>query len=146
MAHAADYFTKEQQQKIKSAVAAAEKKTSGEIRVCIDSKIKHEALERAVFWFGKLKMHQTEERNGVLIFIAVEDRKFAVIGDSGIHEKVSQKFWDELVEKMKSFFSSNDLTGGLTHAIEHCGDALAKYFPHQRDDKNELSDEMTFGN
>lgn len=144
--HAADYFTEEQQQLIKNAVERAEKKTSGEIRICIDSKISGDAFDRAVFWFEKLNMQQTAQRNGVLIFISIEDRKFSVIGDYGIHEKVSQQFWEKLVEEMTAFFKKNDLTGGLIHAVEHCGNALATYFPANKEDKNELGDEMTFGN
>lgn len=143
---AADYFTSEQQQMIKAAVARAEKKTSGEIRICIDAKINQDAFDRAVFWFEKLNMHQTALRNGVLIFISIEDHKFSVIGDYGIHEKVSQQFWEKLVEEMTEFFKKNDLTGGLIYAVEHCGNALATYFPLHAEDKNELGDEMTFGN
>lgn len=145
MAHAADYFSEEQQLMIKAAIVRAERATSGEIRVCIDAHVLDDAFNRAVFWFEKLGMQHTKERNGVLIFIAAEDHKFSVIGDYGIHEKVTQQFWDNLVSEMKSFFSKNDLTGGLIHAIEHCGKALAVYFPYHKNDIDELPNEMIFG-
>jgi uncharacterized membrane protein len=145
MSQAADFFSEEQQLMIKAAVVRAERNTSGEIRVCIDAHVADEPLDRAVYWFDKLKMQNTKERNGVLIFIAIEDKKFSVIGDSGIHEKVTQQFWNDLVNEMKSFFAKNDLTGGLIHAIEHCGKALSTYFPYQRNDVDELPNEMVFG-
>lgn len=146
MAHAADYFTEEQQLMIKAAVARAEKHTSGEIRVCIDSHVADDAFDRAVYWFEKLGMQRTALRNSVLIFVAIEDHKFAVIGDYGIHEKVTQQFWDNLVSEMRAFFAKNDLTGGLIYAIEHCGTALSTYFPYQKNDVDELPNEMIFGN
>lgn len=145
MSQAADFFSEEQQLMIKAAVVRAERNTSGEIRVCIDAHVKDNALDRAVYWFEKLNMQNTKERNGVLIFIAVEDKKFSVIGDSGIHEKVTQQFWNDLINEMKSFFAKKDLTGGLIHAIEHCGTALSTYFPFHRNDVDELPNEMVFG-
>lgn len=92
MGNAADYFTDEQQLLLKNAIARAEKHTSGEIRIFIDSKIKSEIIDRAAEVFENLKMHETKLHNGVLIYVAIENRQFAIIGDSGIHEFVSQVF------------------------------------------------------
>ncbi len=145
MAHAADYFTEEQQSLIKNAVHRAEGHTSGEIRVCIDSKIDGDALVRAAEVFKQLKMHETALHNGVLIYVAIENRQFAVIGDSGIHAHVSQQFWDTLKEEMIPFFKNSDYTGALLFALNKTGHALAKYFPLQQNDKNELADDIFFG-
>jgi uncharacterized membrane protein len=145
MSHAADYFSEEQQLQIKNAVQQAESLTSGEIRVCIDSKIKGDAYARAVEFFHQLKMHETDLHNGVLIYVAIENKQFAVIGDSGIHQHVQQSFWDNLKDEMIPFFKNGDYTGGLLHAIAQAGNALVKHFPHKQDDKNELSDDIIFG-
>ena len=144
MAHAADYFTEEQQTLIKNAVHRAESKTSGEIRICIDSKIEGDTLTRAAEVFENLNMHKTALRNGILIYIAIENRQFAVIGDSGIHAHVQQSFWEILKEEMIPYFKNTDYTGGLLHAIDKTGNALVEFFPVQGDDKNELSDDIVF--
>jgi uncharacterized membrane protein len=145
MSHAADYFSDEQQLQIKNAVQQAEKRTSGEIRVCIDSKIKGDAYTRAVEFFHELKMHKTELHNGVLIYVAIENKQFAVIGDSGIHQHVHQQFWENLKEEMIPFFKNGDYTGALLHAIKQTGEALVKHFPYSKNDANELSDDIIFG-
>ena len=146
MSHAADYFSEEQQQQIKNAVKQAEQLTSGEIRVCIDSKITGDAYTRAIECFHQLKMHETKLRNGVLIYIAIENKQFAVIGDSGIHQHVHQTFWDNLKDEMIPFFKEGNFTGGLLHAIAQTGNALVKHFPYQKNDSNELADDIIFGN
>ncbi len=143
--HAADYFSAPQQLLIKNAVKQAEQLTSGEIRVCIDSKITGNAYQRAVEVFHQLNMHKTKLRNGILIYIAIENRQFAVIGDSGIHQHVHQQFWDDLKNEMITFFGNNDYTGGLLHAINKTGRALAQYFPFHHTDSNELPDDIIFG-
>lgn len=145
MSHASSYFSEEQQLLLKNAIARAEKNTSGEIRVFIDSIIKGDVLDRAAEVFETLKMHETKLHNGVLIYVAIESRQFAVIGDSGIHHHVSQSFWEKLKSEMIPFFKRQDYTGGLLHAIEEAGKKLKVHFPVKPDDVNELPNDVIFG-
>jgi uncharacterized membrane protein len=139
------FFTKEEQSAIVKAIAEAEKETSGEIRVHLESKCKGDVLDRAVQIFKKLKMHDTELRNGVLIYLAVADRKFAILGDVGINKKVPEDFWDKIKKLMSDNFSKNEFLTGITSGIDMIGKHLTEYFPVTADDKNELSDEISFG-
>jgi uncharacterized membrane protein len=141
---ASSFFTKEQQALILAAVKEAEENTSGEIRVHIETTCKTDVLDRAAWIFGKLGMHKTAERNGVLFYLAVEDKKFAVIGDGGINEKVPEGFWDDVKEHLRKEFSSGKFTEGLSEGIIMAGKQLKAHFPHQKDDVNELSDEISF--
>jgi uncharacterized membrane protein len=138
-------FTKEQQAAIVQAIVDAEKATSGEIRVHIESSCKIDVLDRATHVFKKLKMHKTALRNGVLIYVAVTDRKFAILGDAGINSKVPEGFWDQIKETVASHFTNNDYVGGLTKGIGMIGEKLKIYFPVMPDDVNELSNEISFG-
>ena len=123
----------------------AELDTSGEIRVHIDSKCKGDVMERALKVFGKLKIHETELRNGVLFYLAVKNRKFAVIGDEGINEVVPADFWEDIKADMLDAFREEKFTDGLIDGITKTGIYLKKHFPYQTDDVNELSDEISFG-
>jgi len=143
--NALNFFSKEQKELIKSAVQEAELNTSGEIRVHIDNKCKEDVMDRAAWWFAKLEMHKTELRNGVLFYLAVKDRKFAILGDSGINAVTPDNFWDDIKERMAGHFAEKDFTGGLREGILMAGEALKEQFPHQKDDVNELSDEISFG-
>jgi len=143
--NALNFFSKEQKDLIKSAVQEAELNTSGEIRVHIDNKCKEDVMDRAAWWFAKLEMHKTELRNGVLFYLAVKDKKFAILGDSGINAVTPDNFWDDIKEKMAGHFAELDFTGGLREGIVMAGGALKEQFPHQEDDVNELSDEISFG-
>ena len=138
-------FTTEQQQQIVSAVKAAELNTSGEIKVHIESKCKGDVLDRAAFLFDKLEMHKTELRNGVLIYLAVVDKKLAILGDAGINQKVPSGFWDSIKDFMITNFKAGSFTEGLTGGIKMAGEQLKQHFPYQSDDVNELSDEISFG-
>jgi len=142
---ASDFFSKEDQKKIEEAVKHAEHKTSGEIRVHIDSKCKGEVLDAAANVFGILNMHKTKMRNGVLIYLAVEDKKFAIIGDAGINQKVPANFWDNIKNDMLEHFRNAEFTKGLVHGITMAGTQLKQHFPHEKDDVNELPDEISFG-
>jgi uncharacterized membrane protein len=144
MPNARNFFTKEQQEDIRQAIMNAELDTSGEIRVHIENTCKGDALERALEVFNKLDMVKTESRNGVLIYLAVKNRKFAIIGDTGIHAAVTEIFWDSIRNKMMDHFRENQFTEGLVEAITETGKQLKVYFPYQTDDKNELSDEISF--
>ena len=138
------FFSKEEQQRIVSAIKEAELDTSGEIRVHIENHCKEEALERAAEMFYGLKMDRTAARNGILFYLAVKDRKFAIIGDEGINKNVEHDFWNDIKDEMISNFKENKFAEGLIAGILKCGEKLKEYFPHQSDDVNELSDEISF--
>ncbi|MFI5218198.1 MAG: TPM domain-containing protein [Bacteroidia bacterium] len=141
-----EFFTSENRDAITSAIKEAEKITSGEIRVFIDKKCPGDVLDQAAHVFHKLKMHQTKERNGVLIYVSISDHKFAIIGDAGIHQHVKDDFWNKIKDEMAEQFRKGNITGGLSHAIHAAGIALQKYFPRMKNDKDELSNEIVFGN
>ena len=145
MTSAKNFFTKAQKDEIKKAILKAELDTSGEIKVHIENNCDEEVLDRAAYWFSKLKMDKTELRNGVLFYLAVKSRKFAIIGDEGINVQVPKDFWDELKEEMAAHFAKQEFTEGLSHGIEKAGKRLKKHFPYHSDDINELSDEISFG-
>lgn len=142
---AKQFFTPEQQAEILNAVQQAEQNTSGEIRVHIENKCDGDALARSVYLFKKLGMTKTKQRNGVLFYLAVEHRKFAVLGDIGIDAVVPENFWDEVKTIMLNDFKEGHFTEGLTKAIEKAGNSLKKHFPYQSDDVNELPDDVSFG-
>lgn len=140
-----EFIGKSEQGRITEAIKAAELNTSGEIRVHIESKCGDDVLERAVYIFNYLKMHKTQARNGVLIYVAVESRKFAIIGDTGINAKVPDGFWNDIKQKMGVSFAAGDYTGGLCTAIHEAGESLKVYFPYSKDDINEQPDDISFG-
>jgi len=130
------------------AIQAAEKTTSGEIRVYVESHIpkKQDALERATQLFFKNKMNETKDRNGVLVYVAVEDKKLAVFGDQAIHEKVGIEFWYSQVQEMTAHFKEGGYVEGMTKVVSAVGQALTHHFPYDRvTDVNELSDEIMVG-
>ncbi|MBD3750165.1 MAG: TPM domain-containing protein [Sphingobacteriales bacterium] len=137
-------LTHQEEEKIKQAIEWAEKATSGEIRVCIEKNCEKDAYERAVECFFDLKMERTALRNGVLIYVALADKKFAIIGDSGINRVVSDDFWDSTKKLMIEQFKKNEIVNGITLGIIEAGKQLKKYFPHQSDDTNELSNDIVF--
>ncbi len=138
------FFTDHQKEIIRKAIEVAEEKTSGEIRVHIEQKCKGDVLKCAEKVFGKLKMHKTKERNGVLFYLAIDSRVFAIYGDQGIHAKVPNGFWNEISAHMEKLFQKGNFTEGLAEGIAMAGNQLAKHFPHQENDKNELSNEISF--
>jgi uncharacterized membrane protein len=141
---ASSFFTKEQQAHILDAIKEAEKETSGEIRVHIETRLSGDVLDRASWIFNKIGMNRTEKRNGVLFYLAVRNRKFAIIGDSGINAKVPEGFWDKIKNIMESDFREKSFSDGLAKGILMAGDQLKIHFPHLADDVNELSDEISF--
>lgn len=141
-----EIFTQEDQDRIVQAVGLAESHTSGEIRLVVERKTKGSAaLDRATYFFEKLDMHKTTLRNGVLVYLAVDDHQFAIIGDAGIHQKVSDSFWSTVREHMLAHFRQGNLADGLIAGIEEAGEQLGKYFPKGKDDVNELPDDIHFG-
>jgi uncharacterized membrane protein len=141
---ASSFFTKEQQAQIHASVREAELETSGEIRVHIETSFTGEVLDRAAWIFKKLDMHKTADRNSVLFYLAVDDRKFAIIGDAGINAKVPTGFWEEISGLLQKNFRENKFTEGLSEGIILAGKHLKAHFPRSKDDVNELSDEISF--
>ena len=139
-----DFFTKEEKKQITDAIAEAERNTSGEIRVHAEGSCKIDVLDRAAYVFDKLDMYKTKDRNGVLFYLAVNDRKFAILGDSGINQVVAADFWDQIKETMLGYFKEGKFADGLSTGILMAGEQLKANFPYQEDDVNELSDEISF--
>ena len=145
MASVKKFFTAEEQKKIIAAIQEAEKETSGEIRLHLESRCKGDPLARAVKIFASLKMHKTKLRNGTLIYLAVLDRKFAIFGDEGINKVVPENFWEDVKEEMRAHFVKGDFLNGVISGILRIGEKLKEYFPYQQDDVNELPDEISMG-
>jgi uncharacterized membrane protein len=143
---AEDYFTPHQKSVIVAAIKQAEKQTSGEVRVFIESKCSYvNAIDRAKELFEKLDMHKTEERNAVIVYVALKHRQLAIFGDAGIYEKVGQKFWDEQLKQMLQHFNREDFVQGIATVVNKIGQALYQHFPYQKNDLNELPDDIVFG-
>lgn len=139
-----NFFSKEEKKQITDAIAEAELDTSGEIRLHVEGRCKIDVLDRAAYVFEKLKMHETAQRNGVLFYLAVYDRKFAILGDAGINQVVPENFWDDVKVVMLGFFKDGKMAEGISTGILMAGEHLKANFPHQTDDVNELSDEISF--
>jgi uncharacterized membrane protein len=139
-----NFFSKEQKKQITDAIAEAELNTSGEIRLHVEGRCKIDVLDRAAYVFEKLEIHKTAQRNGVLFYLAVYDRKFAILGDAGINQLVPADFWDQIKETMLAHFKVGKFSDGLSKGILMAGVQLKANFPYQSDDVNELSDEISF--
>lgn len=138
------FFTKEDEEQIIQAIQNAEQNTSGEIRIHLEKKLAGDVIEEARNTFAKLEMHLTAARNGVLIFIAPEQRKFAIIGDDGIDQVVGEDFWKEERDLIQQHFRQGAFTAGICLAIKQVGEKLKAHFPFQHDDTNELPDEISY--
>ena len=141
---ASEFFTREQQTEILSAIKEAEDTTSGEIRVHLETFIEGDVLDRAAWIFRKIKMHNTAERNGVLFYLAINNRKFAIIGDKGINEKVPEGFWNNIKDTMENHFREDKFTEGLVKGILMAGLQLKSHFPFKKGDVNELPDGISY--
>lgn len=122
------------------AIAAAERRTSGEIRVVVSRRKIAEPIPEAQRQFERLGMTATQHRNGVLLLLAPRSRTFAVIGDTAVHQECGDEFWQKIAEVMSEKFRRGEFTDGLIHGIERAGALLAAHFPRTRDDRNELPD------
>lgn len=144
----ADYFSESDKQLIVNAIKQAENNTSGEIRVYIENSCSYvDAIDRAKEVFEKLKMYQTQKRNGVLLYVAFKDRQLAIYGDSGIYEKVGTEFWNNEVKQLLQFFNKLNYAEGIADIVLHIGNALKMHFPFNKStDQNELNDNIVFGN
>jgi uncharacterized membrane protein len=140
-------FTDEQQLKIVSAIQAAEQRTSGEIRVYVESRCRYvNPLHRAAEIFAGLNMEKTAARNGVLVYVALKDRQLALFGDQGINQKVGSAFWNQQVRNIIGHFNKADYAGGIANVVTEIGAALQTHFPYDKGtDRNELPDDIVFG-
>ncbi len=127
-----------------AAIRAAEARTSGEIRVHVERRCAGSATASAERWFRRLGMDATAERNGILFYVAVDDRAFAIVGGAGIHAKVGDPFWETLRDAMRDAFAKGEPAAGLKRAIDEAGLRLAEHFPRRGDDRNELPDEISY--
>lgn len=140
------FFSYEEEQRIVAAIRAAEKRTSGEIRVFVESRCSYvDAVNRAAEIFYGLKMEQTADRNGVLLYIATKDHQLAIYGDKGIHEKEGTAFWNKEVQKILGEFSKQHFADGIVTVITEIGEVLVTHFPYEKEDRNELPDDIVFG-
>ena len=142
-----NFFTAEEQQLIIEAIQNAERMTSGEVRVFVESKCSYmDAIDRAAELFFQLEMQKTDDRNAVLVYVAMKDRQLAVFGDEGIHKRVGNEYWSTEVKKMISNFNRENYAAGIAEVVKDIGTALTKNFPFNNDtDKNELPDDIVFG-
>ncbi|WP_276498573.1 TPM domain-containing protein [Pontibacter litorisediminis] len=139
-------ITPADEEKIMAAIQEAEQKTSGEVRVHVESTCDKDVLDRATEVFAELHMHQTELRNGVLFYVALEDHQFAVLGDAGINAIVPDHFWEDITAEAVKYFKQNKYAEGLARGIRMAGEQLQAHFPYDRHgDTNELSDDVSFG-
>ena len=143
--NARSFFTAADQAAIAKAIAEAELNTSGEIRVHIETSFNGDVLDQASYIFKKLGMHKTEQRNGVLVYLALKNKQFAIIGDAGINTKVPEGFWNSIKDEMAGHFRDGRFSEGLIAGITRSGEKLKEHFPHQRDDINELTNDISFG-
>jgi uncharacterized membrane protein len=142
-----EFFTPEQQQRLIASIQAAEKNTSGEVRVFIESKCKFvDPVDRAKEIFFNLQMEKTKDRNAVLLYLAMDDHQMALFADEGIYQRLGKEYWYAEVKKIISAFTKDDYAGGICAVVEDIGDALQANFPYASNDKNELPDEIIFGN
>jgi uncharacterized membrane protein len=142
---ASSFFTQKQQDQIVEAIREAETNTSGEIKVHIEKTCPGDVMAHAKEVFILLKLHETTLRNGVLFYLALESHKFAILGDSGIDAVVPANFWQNIKEAMRTQFKQGLITEGLRAGILMAGQELKIHFPYQANDKNELSDDISFG-
>lgn len=130
---------------VREAIGAAERRTSGELRVHLEDHIEEDVLDHAAYVFEELGMHRTRDRNGVLVYVAVADRQVAVLGDSGINEQVPEGFWTDVVGLLKLHFAAGRHAEGLVEAVHLIGEKLSSFFPLREDDTDELSNEVSIG-
>ena len=138
-----DFLAALDRAQIEDAIGTAERMTSGEIRVHIQPKAHGEIRNVAERTFERLGMTKTQERNGVLLFIACEDQRFVILGDSGIDARVPAGFWDDIAAKLHDRFQAGEFTAGIVDAVHSAGHELQAFFPRAHDDKNELANEIT---
>ena len=142
-----EFFSKEENDMIVQAIREAERQTSGEVRVFVESHCRFiDPLDRASEIFTELRMEHTEKRNGVLFYVAIKDKQLAVFADGGIHAATGNQYWQDVVKQILSLFNSESYAIGIKECVTKIGDALKTHFPYDAEtDKNELPDEIIFG-
>ena len=146
MSNARQILNHEEDRQVVEAIKQAELNTSGEIKVHIENHCRGNVEQRSLVVFNRLKLHETKLRNGVLIYLAVKDHKFAILGDKGINNVVDDGFWNDVKDLMLSHFKENRFADGLEQGIMRCGETLKTFFPYQSDDINEIPDEISYEN
>ncbi len=142
-----EFFSAKDKEQIVQSIRDAERETSGEVRVFVESRNPMvNVMDRATEIFFDLKMQNTEHRNAVLLYIAMKDKELALFGDEGIYEKVGAEFWNSEVKNMIARFSKENISDGIEQCLQHIGQTLKEKFPYEADtDKNELPDDIVFG-
>lgn len=142
-----DFFSADEKRQIAEAIRNAERRTSGEVRVFVESRCRFvDPLDRAAEIFFSLEMNRTKDRNAVLLYIAMKDRQLAVFGDEGIHKKVGTEYWNKEVRLLIDEFNAAHYGDGISKCVTDIGEALHQHFPFDNDtDKNELPDDIIFG-
>ena len=146
MSNAINILNREEDRRVVEAIKQAELNTSGEIKVHIENHCRGDVEKRSLLVFNKLKLNKTQLRNGVLIYLAVRDHKFAILGDEGINNVVEEGFWNDVKDLMLSHFREGRFADGLEQGIMRCGEKIKTHFPYQSDDVNEIPDEISFEN
>ena len=143
---AEDYFAPHEKQVIIAAIKQAEKQTSGEVRVFIESKCNYvNAIDRAKELFDKLDMYKTVDRNAVIVYVALKHRQLAIYADDGIYLKTGKEFWGSQLQLMLSHFNKEHYVDGIATVVTQIGAALQQHFPYEKNDENELPDDIVFG-
>ena len=138
----ASYFSKFDSDRIVAAIMAAEKGTSGEVRVHVTRRVPKNLEQRAARRFELLGMTKTAEQNGVLIYVAPRARQFRILGDTAIHQKCGAEFWTDVASAMETSFRNGEFTEGVVRGIERIGEVLGRHFPRHADDRNELPNQI----
>lgn len=146
MSNAINILNREEDRRVVEAIKQAELNTSGEIKVHIENHCRGDVEKRSLLVFNKLKLNKTQLRNGVLIYLAVRDHKFAILGDEGINNVVEEGFWNDVKDLMLSHFREGRFADGLEQGIMRCGEKIKTHFPYQSDDVNEIPDEISYEN
>ncbi len=146
MSNAITILNREEDRRVVEAIKQAELNTSGEIKVHIENRCKGDVEQRSLHVFKFLKLDQTQLHNGVLIYLAIKDHKFAILGDEGINKVVGENFWNDVKDLMLSYFKEGKFADGLEQGIHRCGEKLKEYFPYQSDDVNEIPDDISYEN
>lgn len=146
MSNARTILNHEEDQRVVEAIKQAEKNTSGQIKVHIENHCRELLEKRALYIFNKLKINETKQRNGVLIYLAVRDKKFVILGDEGINAVVEDNFWNDIRDLMTAQFKEGHFAEGLEQGILRCGEKLKTFFPYQSTNTNEIPDEVSYEN
>jgi len=138
------FLSQNQEQEVVNAISKAEEQTSGEIRIHIEHEAPEDPLKRAAQLFQELGMSNTKRLNGVLIYIATDDKQATIYGGEGIHQKIEDGFWDDIIAELITHFKDQQFKNGLINTIRRVGVQLAHFFPPDSQDTNELSDEISY--